>query len=42
VSNIKMAIREMYPRISWELVADTLGFAEHHCSRWSYKWQIIL
>ena len=27
--NIKEAITEMYPRISWEVVADTLGPAEH-------------
>lgn len=27
--NIKVVITEMYPWISWELVVDTLGFAEH-------------
>jgi len=24
-----MTITEMYPRITWELVADPLGLAEH-------------
>ena len=27
--NIKEAITEMYPRIPWEVVADTLESAEH-------------
>jgi hypothetical protein len=44
VSNIKVAITEMYPRISSELVADPLeseGISRahfgNHCSKWSYK-----
>jgi len=28
-ANFKVAITEMYPRISWELVADPLGSKEH-------------
>jgi len=27
--NFKVAITEMYPRISWELVGDPLGSTEH-------------
>jgi len=27
--NFKVAIRDKYPRIPWELVADPLGTAEH-------------
>jgi len=28
-SNFKVTITEMYPQLSWELVADPLGSAEH-------------